>query len=373
MNRNTGGFADSHEPRHNRLTAVGCKCQCFGVAVGRDAAHVVVHGRQNRDRLFHDIDAGKNPCRLGNTRQTFVDDFRSEVFQMQVDMILVRADAAAFTDLNRHRATDNIPRGEVLRVGRIALHEAFTLGICQVTALTARTLGDQTAGAVNAGWVKLNELHILQRQSGTQHHRVAVAGARVCRGTGEERPPVTTGGENDAPGTKTVNRAFCHVDRNDAATLTVFHDQVDRKILDIEGRIVFQGLLVQRMQHRMPGSVRGRTGALCRALAITRCHAAERTLIDLAFLGPRERYTVMLEFDDRVRRLLAHVFDRILVTEPVGTLDRVVHVPAPVVFTHVAERCADAALCRNRVTAGRENLGDAGRAQAGLGHAECRP
>ncbi len=71
-------------------------------------------------------------------------------------------------------------------------------------------------------------------------------------------------------------------------------------------------------------------------------------------------------------RFLAHVLDRVLIAEPVGALDGVVHVPAPVVLAHVAERSRDAALRRYRVAAGREHLGDAGRVEAGFRQAEGR-
>ena len=102
-------------------------------------------------------------------------------------------------------------------------------------------------------------------------------------------------------------------------------------------------------------------------------HAAEGALVDLAFLGARERHAVMLELDDRRACLAAHVLDRVLVAQPVRALDGVVHVPAPVVLAHVAERGADAALRGDRVAAGGEHLGDAGGLQALLGQAEGGP
>ena len=51
--------------------------------------------------------------------------FGIEMRKMQKDVILVRADAATFADLDRHRAGDDIARGEVLGIGRVALHEAL--------------------------------------------------------------------------------------------------------------------------------------------------------------------------------------------------------------------------------------------------------
>src|SRR3546814_14611333 len=71
--------------------------------------------------------------------------------------------------------------------------------------------------------------------------------------------------------------------------------------------------------------------------------ATGAALVDLAFLGARERHALVLEFDDRRDRLAAHVFDRVLVAQPVRALDGVVVVVAPVVRTHVAQRGRDAA------------------------------
>ncbi len=108
-------------------------------------AHVVVHGRQDGDRLLRQVDAGEDLGALGNARQALVQDFRVEMVEVQVDVVLVLADAAAFADLQRHRAADDVARGEILHRGRIALHEALALGVGQVTAFAARALGDQAA------------------------------------------------------------------------------------------------------------------------------------------------------------------------------------------------------------------------------------
>jgi hypothetical protein len=128
---------------------------------------------------------------------------------------------------------------------------------------------------------------------------------------------------------------------------------------------MLERLPIQRMQHGVAGAVGGGAGALRGAFAIVRGHAAERTLVDLAvFLAARERHAPVLQFVNCRRRVAAHVFDGVLVAEPVGALDGVVHMPAPVVIAHVAERGGDAALRRDRVRAGGEHLGDAGGAQA---------
>jgi hypothetical protein len=155
-----------------------------------------------------------------------------------------------------------------------------------------------------------------------------------------------------------------------AAGPVLVHDEVEGEILDEELRIVLQGLLIERVDDGMAGAVGGSASALRHRLAIVDRVAAERPLIDLAVGGARERHAVMLELDHRRDGIAAHIFDRILVTQPVRPLDRVVHMPAPVVVTHVAECRADPALSCDRMAARREHLGDARGLQAFDGHAE---
>src|SRR5581483_8924727 len=114
-------------------------------------------------------------------------------------------------------------------------------------------------------------------------------------------------------------------------------------------------------------TVGGGAGALGGALAEMGSHATERALVDLAILlAARERQTPVLQFIDRRRRVAAQVFDGVLVAEPIGALDGVVHVPAPVILTHVAERGGNAALRRNGMRAGGKDFAYAGSAQTGF-------
>ena len=64
----------------------------------------------------------------------------------------------------------------------------------------------------------------------------------------------------------------------------------------------------------------------------------------------------MLQLQDNFGGVAAHVLDRILVAEPVGALDGVVHVPLPGVVRHVGQRRSNPALCRDGVAARREHL-----------------
>lgn len=48
--------------------------------------------------------------------------------------------------------------------------------------------------------------------------------------------------------------------------------------------------------------------------------------------------------------------DSILVSEPIRSLNSIVHVPSPVVLVHVTQRRVDSSLCRHRVTPRGEEL-----------------
>ena len=207
---------------------------------------------------------------------------------------------------------------------------------------------------------------------GAQRHAAAITRAGMRRGAGEIRAAVAAGGEDHGVRAVAMQPARGQVERDHAAAGAVLHDEVEREVFDEELGVVLDRLLVQRMQHRVAGAVGRRAGALRRALAVVRGHAAERPLVDAAVVGARERHAVVLELDDRGRRFLAHELDGVLVAEPVRALDGVVEMEAPVVLAHVAERGGDAALRRHRVAARREHLGDAGGRQAGFGKAQRR-
>ncbi len=73
--------------------------------------------------------------------------------------------------------------------------------------------------------------------------------------------------------------------QNAAAGAVLVHQQVDGEILDEEGRVVLQRLLVQGMQDGVPGAVGRRAGALRGAFAEVRGHATEGALVDSAVIG----------------------------------------------------------------------------------------
>ena len=170
-----------------------------------------------------------------------------------------------------------------------------------------------------------------------------------------------------------MDRAVIEAPCHDTSAAPLFHDEVERKIFDEERCVVPQALSIEGVQHRMTRSVSGRTCALDRSLSELLRHAAERALVDLSFLGPREGNTEMFEFVDSLRRIATKILDRILVTQPVRALHGVIHVPAPVVGFHVAQRSRDTTLRGNRMATGRKNLADIGNTKPALGSLQRRP
>src|SRR5690242_14826849 len=70
----------------------------------------------------------------------------------------------------------DVARGEVLHGRRVALHEALAVLVEEITALAAHALGDEHAGARDAGRVELPELHVLERDAGARRHAEPIAG-----------------------------------------------------------------------------------------------------------------------------------------------------------------------------------------------------
>jgi len=56
----------------------------------------------------------------------------------------------------------------------------------------------------------------------------------------------------------------------------------------------------------------------------------------------------VLQLDDTVGSLATHVMDSILISEPVGSLDGIVHVPSPVILSHVAQSSVDTSLDKSQ-------------------------
>ena len=203
--------------------------------VGRNAAHLVVDRRHDRDRLLRDVDVGEVVADLEHARQPLHDGLGAEVGHVEDDVVLVRTAAAPGVYLQRHRAGHHIAAGEVLRGRRVALHEALALGIGEIAAFAAATFGQQHAGARDAGRVELPEFHVLERQAGARRHAEAIAGVDEGVGRRLEDAPGTARGEQRGLGFEHVHVAGFHFERGHADHVAGgIADQVERHPLDEE-------------------------------------------------------------------------------------------------------------------------------------------
>ena len=116
--------------------------------------------------------------------------------EFQHHVVAFLAAAATFLDLGGHGARHHVAAGEVLGVGRVALHEALAVLVQQVAALAAHALGDQDPRAVDAGGMELVELHVLQGNAGACRDSEAVAGVDEGVGRAVKHAPRSAGGEN---------------------------------------------------------------------------------------------------------------------------------------------------------------------------------
>src|SRR5574340_229727 len=224
--------------------------------------------------------------------------------------------------------------------------------------LAARREFAQQARAGNPGWMKLPEFHVLQWQSGSQHHAEAVSGIDHGIAAVAEHTPCPAGCEQRR--TRLDQQRLAGLDRNGGDTEAIavgVAQQIECEILVEELRAMLDILLVKRVQQRMAGAVGSGTRPRGLLAAEVLRLAAEGTLVDGAVVEARERQPHVLEFVYCAGGLTAHELDRILIPQPVAALDRVVHVPFPAVVVDVGKRGGDAALRRHGVRARRENLG----------------
>ncbi len=121
-----------------------------------------------------------------------------------------------------------------------------------------------------------------------------------------------------------------------------------------------KGLSVESVEHAVTGAIRD-TGASMglAAFAVLEALTAEGALIDFALVGAAEGHSVMLQLNDGTWRFLRHVFNGVLITQPVGAFDGVIVMPPPVVLAHVAQGGVDATLSSHCVGSRGEELGDA--------------
>mmetsp|Transcript_131730 Transcript_131730/g.294772 ORF Transcript_131730/g.294772 Transcript_131730/m.294772 type:complete len:486 (-) Transcript_131730:56-1513(-) len=255
-----------------------------------DAAHVVVHSGQHWCRLFCHINTGEDLRSLGNAREALCERLWRQVVQVEVDVVLVRAHAAALADLQCHRAAHHVARCEVLGSGCITRHEWLPLAVPQDAALAPATLGEEAACRENARGVELHELEVLHGQSSTACHGTAIPGASVGRSAGLVGPAEAAGGDDGGVGPEAVDGAVLHAECGAADALAIgAHDKVQGEVLHEEEAVELQSHAVEGVQDGMASAVSGGSAPVGLApFAEFQALAAEGTLVDLALRSPRE-------------------------------------------------------------------------------------
>src|SRR5439155_16151349 len=119
--------------------------------------------RYHRDRLLMRVDSGEDACSVDDPGQSLVEDTWRQLLEMQIDVVLLLADAAALADLDRLGSADHIAGREVLLARRIFGHEALALAVGQIVALAAGALRNRKAHALDPARVGLDEFNGGQR------------------------------------------------------------------------------------------------------------------------------------------------------------------------------------------------------------------
>ena len=302
-----------------------------------------MRGRLDGDKLRGGLNAHVSANEIGDVREFRVQHLAPQLTQVQVHVVFP-ADAAAFLQFAIDGARDHVARSEVQEARRVTLHEALAVLIAKDSPLAARSFAQQDPELIDAGGMKLKKFHVLERNAAPERHGHAVPGERQSVRGNAVDATAAAGREQDRLGVKGVEFAGGQRHRDHARRAAVFNQQVEQMELVVEVDFVLDTLLVERLEDHVAGAVGGVAGAAHRRFAVIARVPAERPLSDLPFRRAAERQAPVLELVNRFDGFAAKDFDRVLVGQIVAALDRVKHVPFPVVFFEVAKRGADAAL-----------------------------
>ena len=133
-----------------------------------------------------------------------------------------------------------------------------------------------------------------------------------------------------------MQRAIVKFPSNDARAAPVRHDQIKRKIFNKKFSVVFKRLPVKRVQNCVTRAVSGSAGALHGGAFAKFCGVAPKgALINFTLFRARKGHAVMLKFIDRFGSFACQIFHSVCIAQPVRAFDGVIHVPLPIVGTHI--------------------------------------
>ena len=114
--------------------------------------------------------------------------------------------------------------------------------------------------------------------------------------------------------------------------------------------------LIQRMQKCVTSSIGSSASSLYWLFSKICSVSAKWSLINSSIFIPVKRHTEVLKLINSAGRFSAHEFDSILVTQVIRPFYRVKHVPIPIILTHIAQRCTNSSLSRDRMRPSRKNF-----------------
>jgi hypothetical protein len=200
VNRDAGALAGGIESLHDGALAVHDHA---AVDVRGDAAHGVVGRGQHRYGGVGRIDAQIGLAEAADVRQFGLEGLLAQMGGIQMHIVVdfaVTANALTGADFRQDGAGHDVAGRQIQQGGGIALHEPLSVAIAQDAAFTANRLGDQDPQPHDAGGVKLEELHVHQRDAPPGADRRAVTGVGESIGGDLEHAAETAGGKEDCLG-----------------------------------------------------------------------------------------------------------------------------------------------------------------------------
>src|SRR5690606_3122198 len=150
-NRHTRYFTAGVKTANYYIFAIGINCQRLTIHIGRNTTRHVMAGRDYRDTCRTELSVGEDPRQLRHTRPFAFQHFFTQVIQLKQNVITIWTTPAALQNFLNHGARNAVTASQIFCVGRIALHEAFTVFINEVTTFTTTPLSDQDPGSGNTG------------------------------------------------------------------------------------------------------------------------------------------------------------------------------------------------------------------------------
>merc|ERR1719348_585299 len=270
--------------------------------------------------------------------------------ELEVDVVSLGTTASTLSDLDGHTPTDHVSGGQVLGHWSVPLHEPLTLAIDQVASLSSASFSHQTSCSVDTSWVELDKLHVLVGKSGSGDHGGAVTCAGVRGGGREVGLASAACGHHSVLGAESVNGSVLKTKSNDSAAFSILHQQVKSKVFNEVVTVISQTLTVKCVKKTVPSSVSNTAASVSlTSFAVLVALASKCSLIDLTLGGSAEGHSVVLQLNDSCWSLSCHVVDGILVSQPIRTLDSVVHVPPPIIGLHVTQSSINTSLSSHGV------------------------